>query len=135
MKRSLLSFLLLGLSAMGFTQPKKILIVSTNVDTLEGSTNGTFLMEIAFPIAAFKKAGVEVIFSHRKAAKQQSIIAVRFRKNFYPLREVTISLIKQLIRLLRIRSELKGMRESSIPVVAGNFMTWYKTTALLKSLR
>lgn len=43
-----------------FAQNKKVLIVSTNIDSLQGDANGTFLMEIAFPLMEFQKEGIEV---------------------------------------------------------------------------
>ncbi len=51
------------------TQAKKVLIVSTNIDTLQNQPNGTFLMEIAYPIAAFTKAGIEVDILTAKGGK------------------------------------------------------------------
>lgn len=41
-------------------QGRKILIVSTNIDSLHGDRNGTFLMEIAYPVAVWQSLGIEV---------------------------------------------------------------------------
>lgn len=41
-------------------QGRKILIVSTNIDSLQGDANGTFLMEIAYPVAVWQRLGIEV---------------------------------------------------------------------------
>ncbi|GAB3335282.1 type 1 glutamine amidotransferase domain-containing protein [Larkinella ripae] len=45
---------------LGVAQAKKVLIVSTNVNTLQNQANGTFLMEIAYPLAVFTTLGMEV---------------------------------------------------------------------------
>lgn len=52
--------LVFGVSYTAQAQLKKVLIVSTNVDSLQGDANGTFLMEIAYPLDEFAKAGIEV---------------------------------------------------------------------------
>ncbi|MBO9574073.1 MAG: hypothetical protein J7497_17935, partial [Chitinophagaceae bacterium] len=49
-----------GISNKLHSQQKKVLIISTNVDSLQGDANGTFLMEIAYPLLEFAKAGIEV---------------------------------------------------------------------------
>jgi putative intracellular protease/amidase len=60
MRKIIFCFLLL-LQALAITaQPKKILIVSTNITTLNNAPNGTFLMEIAYPFSAFTSAGFDV---------------------------------------------------------------------------
>ncbi|MFT4017312.1 MAG: DJ-1/PfpI family protein [Agriterribacter sp.] len=42
-----------------YSQHRKVLIVSTNIDSLQGEANGTFLMEIAYPFAVFERMGVD----------------------------------------------------------------------------
>ena len=41
-------------------QQKKILFVATNIDSLNGKHNGTYLIEIAFPFQYFVESGYEV---------------------------------------------------------------------------
>lgn len=48
---------------------QKVLIVSTNIDSLQEETNGTFLMEMAYPLAEFVKAGIEVTILTPKGGK------------------------------------------------------------------
>ena len=50
-------------------QNKKVLIVSTNIDSLQNMPNGTFLMEIAYPFLAFTNAGVQVDILTPKGGK------------------------------------------------------------------
>ena len=58
-KNLILLFSIFCLVNTSLAQTKKVLIVSTNVDTIQDAPNGTFLMEIAYPLAAFTKAGIE----------------------------------------------------------------------------
>lgn len=64
MKNIVTSILILifGLSAFGQDSlpTKKILIVATNINTLGGNTNGTFLMEIVYPFKYFIDKGYTV---------------------------------------------------------------------------
>lgn len=60
---------LLGVFTAANAQYKKVLIVSTNIDSLQGDANGTFLMEIAFPMAEFEKEGIEVDILTPKGGK------------------------------------------------------------------
>ncbi|MFT3674265.1 MAG: DJ-1/PfpI family protein [Chitinophagaceae bacterium] len=49
-----------GMESKPHAQGRKLLIVSTNIDSLQGDTNGTFLMEIAYPVAAWQRLGIEI---------------------------------------------------------------------------
>ncbi len=59
MKNLIISILLLTVQALA-SQNKKILIVASNVATVNGKINGTYLMEIAAPFDYFIKQGFEV---------------------------------------------------------------------------
>ena len=50
----------LFLISVSIGRAQKIVIVSTNVDRLNNESNGTFLMEIAYPFSVFTKAGYDV---------------------------------------------------------------------------
>lgn len=67
MKTKLLSVLLTLLTTVAYAQ--KVLIVSTNVGSINNTENGTFLMEIAYPLSVFKAAGVEVDILTPKGGK------------------------------------------------------------------
>lgn len=51
---------LLFISLTSFSQAKKILIVSTNIDSVGNNKSGTYLMEIAFPFDYFVHKGYDV---------------------------------------------------------------------------
>lgn len=58
--KKILFLLLMLLPVMGFSQSKKVLIVASNVATVNHAPNGTFLMEIAYPFRYFMEQGYEV---------------------------------------------------------------------------
>jgi putative intracellular protease/amidase len=60
MIKSILFLTMISVSFLGYAQPKKILIVSTNIDSVGSNVSGTFLMEIAFPFDLFIQNGFEV---------------------------------------------------------------------------
>ncbi|MBP7555978.1 MAG: type 1 glutamine amidotransferase domain-containing protein [Chitinophagaceae bacterium] len=57
---AVLVLLVTGMVSRIQAQYKKLLIVSTNIDSLQGDLNGTFLMEIAYPVAVWQRLGIEV---------------------------------------------------------------------------
>jgi len=60
MKLKLLSLLILFLPFFGLAQKIKILIVASNVNIVNGNSNGTYFMELAIPFNYFIKQGFEV---------------------------------------------------------------------------
>ncbi|WP_158600372.1 type 1 glutamine amidotransferase domain-containing protein [Fibrisoma montanum] len=60
MKKAGVLILLLVSALSGYPQSRKILIVSTNVDSVGSKKSGTFLMEIALPFSVFQKNGYSV---------------------------------------------------------------------------
>jgi putative intracellular protease/amidase len=60
MKKVFTVILLVAFSLSGYAQSKKILIVSTNIDSVGNNASGTYLMEIAFPFKYFVENGFEV---------------------------------------------------------------------------
>lgn len=73
--------------ALCFCQTKKILIVSTNVSMLNNSANGTFLMEIAYPFAAFVEAGYEVDVLTPKGGKAALYHGNEFNESMAKIRD------------------------------------------------
>lgn len=61
--------LLLALALSAYAQPKKILIVSTNIDSVGKNASGTYLMEIAHPFKYFTDNGFEVDIVTHKGGK------------------------------------------------------------------
>lgn len=62
-----------------FAYAQKILIISTNVGILDNASNGTFLMEIAYPVLVFMEAGFEVDILTPKGGK-----AARYHRGELP---------------------------------------------------
>lgn len=60
MKKILCVLLLILAPIISFAQAKKILIVASNISTVNNAPNGTFLMEIAYPFQHFIQNGYEV---------------------------------------------------------------------------
>ncbi len=60
MKKIIVLALLLASSIPGISQSKKILIVSTNVDSVGNNVSGTYVMEIAYPLQYFTDKGFAV---------------------------------------------------------------------------
>lgn len=67
--KSLTSLVLLLCALSGFSQNKKVLIVSTNTDTVGTNASGTYLMEIAFPFQYFTDKGYDVDIVTAKGGK------------------------------------------------------------------
>ncbi|HEY5824475.1 MAG TPA: type 1 glutamine amidotransferase domain-containing protein [Cyclobacteriaceae bacterium] len=64
---TLISLIAFGLSA--YAQSKKVLIVSTNIDSVGNNASGTYLMEIAHPFKYFIDNGFEVDIVTHKGGK------------------------------------------------------------------
>jgi putative intracellular protease/amidase len=58
--KSLLFFLLILFTSLSYAQNKKVLIVSTNIDSVGSNKSGTFLREIAYPFQYFTDNGYQV---------------------------------------------------------------------------
>lgn len=69
MKNAILALLLVTLVHAVSAQQKKILIVSTNVDSVGNSGSGTYLMEIAYPFQHFTNSGYAVDIVTPKGGK------------------------------------------------------------------
>jgi putative intracellular protease/amidase len=60
MTKTILFILLFTAALSGYAQSKKILIVSTNIDSVGNNASGSYLMEIAFPFQYFIDKGFDV---------------------------------------------------------------------------
>jgi putative intracellular protease/amidase len=69
MRKYLLLLLVVLYASTFYGQHKKILFVATNIDTLNGKPNGTFLIEIAIPFQYFTDKGYEVDIVSPKGGK------------------------------------------------------------------
>jgi len=58
--KKLFALILISFCLTGYSQSKKVLIVSTNIDSVGNNASGTFLMEIAFPFKHFTEQGYEI---------------------------------------------------------------------------
>jgi putative intracellular protease/amidase len=67
--RFICSLLFLLSTTLCLAQSKKVLIVSTNVDSVGNNASGTFLMEIAFPFKYFIDKGYEIDIVTAKGGK------------------------------------------------------------------
>jgi len=66
MRKVLTLILLIAIALSGNAQSKRVLIVSTNIDSVGSNASGTFLMEIAFPFKYFTDNGFEIdIITHK----------------------------------------------------------------------
>jgi len=69
MKNGLIVIFLCALVCLSHAQSKRVLIVSTNIDSVGGNASGTYLMEIAHPFKYFTDNGYEVDIVTHKGGK------------------------------------------------------------------
>ncbi len=69
MKNVLFLHLIFSITLSGFSQTKKILIVATNIDTVNNNRSGSYLPEIAYPFRIFTDNGFEVDILTPKGGK------------------------------------------------------------------
>ena len=84
-------FILLLICSLSATAQKKILIVSTNVDSVGANASGTYLPEIAFPFKYFTDHGFDVdvvtpkggaAAIYQRAKEPEELILIRDSENF-----------------------------------------------------